>query len=88
VLAAYLRRSGLAKRVAQVGVIEAWPRVVGPEIARAATAESVSADGVLFVRVRSSAWRQELSLMTPAIIAGLNAGRRSGRIKGIRWLNA
>jgi len=47
---------------------------------------AVGADGTLLVRVQSSAWRQELSLMTPEVLALLNAGRTTGRIKRIRWL--
>ena len=48
--------------------------------------ESVTQDGTLFVRVKSAAWRQELSLMTPDIMAKLNAGRKGGRIERIRWI--
>jgi predicted nucleic acid-binding Zn ribbon protein len=86
VLAAFLKSSGLAERVGQAAVVEAWPALVGERIAGAAHPESVAADGTLFVRVKSSAWRQELSLMTPEVLAQLNAGRGAGRIKRIRWL--
>jgi len=86
VLAGYLKTAGLAERVAQAGVVAAWPVLVGPQIAQAAAAESVTPDGVLFVRVRSAAWRQELSLMAHDILAKLNAGRKTGRIERIRWV--
>lgn len=86
VLAAFLKSSGLAERVGQAAVVDAWPALVGERIARAAHPESVAADGTLFVRVKSSAWRQELSLMTPEVLALLNADRSAGRIKRIRWL--
>ncbi len=86
VLARYLKRAGLEERVAQAGVVDAWPALVGPQIAGAASAESVTPDGTLFVRVRSAAWRQELSLMAHDILAKLNAGRRTGRIVRIRWM--
>jgi len=86
VLHGYLRSSGLAERVGQASVVEAWPDLVGPRIARAARAESVALDGTLFVRVPSSAWRQELSLMAPEILALVNRGRANGRIARIRWL--
>ena len=82
----YLTRTGLAKRVAQAQVIPDWPGLVGPQIAAVATPESVTPDGVLFVRVTTSAWMNELQLMTPDIMARLNAGRGSGRITTIRWL--
>jgi predicted nucleic acid-binding Zn ribbon protein len=84
-LEAWLKRSGLARRLGQAGVVEEWPELVGPQIAKVTTPEAVSADGVLRVRVRTAAWAQELSLMTPQILARVNAGRK-GRIKGIRWL--
>lgn len=85
-LNAYLSRAGLAKRVAQAQVIPDWPGLVGPQIAAVATPESVTPDGVLFVRVTTSSWMNELQLMTPEIMARVNAGRGSGRITTIRWL--
>lgn len=86
VLEGYLRSAGLAQRVGLASVVEAWPALVGPRIAHAAVADSVSADATLFVRVPSSAWRQELSLMAPEILALVNRGRKDGRIARIRWL--
>ncbi len=86
VLEGYLRSTGLATRVGLAAVVDAWPVLVGPRIARAAVAESVTADGTLFVRVPSSAWRQELSLMAPEILELVNRGRSDGRIARIRWL--
>lgn len=82
----YLARSGLARRVGQAGIIPDWPGLVGPQIAAVATPESVTPDGVLFVRVTTSAWMNELQLMTPDIMARINAGRGAGRITTIRWL--
>jgi len=85
VLAGYLKSSGLGKRVQQAEVMERWGQLVGPQIAAVTQPESVSADGVLRVRVATAAWATELSLMTPRILARLNAGRE-GRIKEVRWL--
>lgn len=85
-LAGYLKHTGLAERVAQADIVLRWPELVGEGVARAAQAESVTPDGMLYVRVASSAWRQELSLMAPQIIAKLNAGRKQGRITKIFWL--
>jgi predicted nucleic acid-binding Zn ribbon protein len=84
-LKAYLKRSGLSRRIGQAGVVATWADLVGPQIARVTTAESVTPDGVLRVRVATAAWASELSLMTPQILARLNTGR-SGRITAIRWL--
>jgi predicted nucleic acid-binding Zn ribbon protein len=84
-LASYFKQSGLTKRVQQAGIIEAWPELVGPQIAAVTAPESVTPDGMLRVRVATAAWANELSLMSPKILARLNAGR-SGRVKEIRWV--
>lgn len=81
----FLARAGLAKRVAQAGVVEEWAALVGPQIASVTRAESVTQDGVLRVLVSTAAWANELSLMTPRIMIQLNRGR-VGRIREIRWI--
>jgi predicted nucleic acid-binding Zn ribbon protein len=86
ILSGVLKSAGLADRLGQAAVVAAWPALVGERIAGAAVPEAVAADGTLFVRVKSSAWRQELSLMTPEVLSLLNADRPAGRIKRIRWL--
>jgi predicted nucleic acid-binding Zn ribbon protein len=85
-ISSYLSRSGLARRVGQAQIIPDWPGLVGAQIAAVATPESVTPDGVLFVRVTTSSWMNELQLMTPDIMARINAGRGAGRITTIRWL--
>jgi predicted nucleic acid-binding Zn ribbon protein len=84
-LASYLKRAGLIKRIAQAGIVEQWAELVGPQIAAVTAPESVTPDGVLRVRVATAAWANELSLMTPRILAKINAGR-AGRVKEIRWI--
>jgi predicted nucleic acid-binding Zn ribbon protein len=86
-MASFLATSGLAERVGQASIVEAWPLLVGEAIAAVTRAESVTPDGLLRVRVATPAWASELSLMTPAIIARVNAGRAT-RIRGIRWIPA
>src|SRR6185436_20812373 len=71
-----LAKNGLAKRVAQAAVIEEWPELVGIQIAKVTQAESVTADGVLWVRVATAAWANELSMMAPRILARVNADRK------------
>lgn len=87
---AYLVRAGIAPRVAQAQVITDWAARVGPQIAAVTAPERIGPDGTLFVRVPTSAWMTELQLMTPQILARLNAGRDAarGRVKTIRWLLA
>jgi len=86
VLEGYLARAGLAQRLKQAQVVPEWPRLVGPQIAAVTHPESVTPDGTLFVRVATSGWMNELQLMTPQIMARVNAGRGPGRIRTIRWL--
>lgn len=81
----FLREQGLADRIAQAGVVAEWAELVGPQIAAVTAAQGVSADGILWVRVATAPWAQELSLMTPRILARVNAGR-SARIRTIRWV--
>jgi predicted nucleic acid-binding Zn ribbon protein len=81
----WLDASGVGQRVAQAAVVLDWPRLVGEQIAAVTEAECVTPDGLLRVRVATAAWANELSLMTPQIMARLNAGR-TVRIRGIRWL--
>ena len=84
-LESYLQKQGLVKRMQQAGIVEEWATLVGPQIAMVTEPESVTADGVLRVRVASAAWAQELSLMSPRVLARLNAGRK-GRVREIRWV--
>jgi predicted nucleic acid-binding Zn ribbon protein len=80
-LEAYLRRRGLKRRLDQASVVDAWPELVGPQIARVTAAEGVSEDGVLFVRVATAAWMQELQMQSRTILQRLSdAGRPIRRI--------
>ena len=81
----FLNQSGLAGRVAQASVIEAWPSLVGPTVAEATKALAVSADGTLFVAVRTPAWMTELAMMEREILAAINSQRSTGKIAKIRW---
>jgi predicted nucleic acid-binding Zn ribbon protein len=84
-LTAWLARSGLARRIDIANVVDRWAEVVGPQVAAVTRAEAVNADGTLWVRVASSAWANELSLMAPRILARINQDRQ-GQIREIRWL--
>jgi predicted nucleic acid-binding Zn ribbon protein len=84
-LASYLKKSGFAKRLQQAEIVEEWATLVGPQIAAVTAPESVTPDGMLRVRVATAAWANELSMMSPRILARINAGR-TGRVKEIRWV--
>jgi predicted nucleic acid-binding Zn ribbon protein len=82
-LAAYLKRTGLRRRLDQASVVDEWPRLVGAPVARVTTPEGVTEDGILFVRVATAAWMQELQLMTPDILRRLAAAGK--QIRRIVW---
>lgn len=84
-LGSYLRQAGLTRRIGQAGVLEEWPELVGAQIAKVTEPESVTADGVLRVKVATAGWAAELQMMTPQILARVNTNR-SGRITAIRWV--
>jgi predicted nucleic acid-binding Zn ribbon protein len=84
-LSTFLESSGLAARVEQAAIIPEWPSLVGAQIAAATEPLSVTADGTLFVAVRTNAWMTELSLLEPELLRALNAASGRARILRIRW---
>lgn len=81
----FLQQQGLAARVDQASVLEAWPSVVGPGVAAVTEPVSVGGDGTLFVAVKSSAWMAELAMMEREIVAAINRRSERYRVERIRW---
>lgn len=81
----FLREGGHEPRVAQAAVLDDWPHVVGPQIARVTEAVSITADGTLVVAVATNAWMNELSLHEPEFLTRLNGGSERRRVRRIRW---
>jgi predicted nucleic acid-binding Zn ribbon protein len=81
----FLEQAGIRDRVQQATVVPEWPKLVGSQIAAVTEPLSVTADGVLFVAVKTHAWMSELSLMEPELLTSLN--RETGRppVRKIRW---
>ena len=77
VLERVLRRRGLDKQLQYQKLVEDWPRVVGPGLARVTRARSVR-NGILVVEVPSSAWAMELNLRRRQIMKRVNDGRSIG----------
>jgi predicted nucleic acid-binding Zn ribbon protein len=84
-LEAWISSKGLRKRFDLAEVVEAWPALVGPQIAAVTKALAVDNDGTLLIRVATPAWATELGLMTPRILARVN-GSKKGRVVRVRWL--
>ncbi|MGQ0539281.1 MAG: DciA family protein [Gemmatimonadaceae bacterium] len=85
VLGRVLARRGFARRLEQFRLVDEWAGLVGPHIAAVTRAESVSADSVLNVSVKTHAWMSELSLLEPEILRSINRGREVNPIVKIRW---
>lgn len=84
-IAQFLEKSGLRERVEQASVVPEWPSLVGPQISAVTEPISITADGVLFVAVRTHAWMSELSLLEPELLASINRQPDRARVKKIRW---
>ena len=63
-----LSERGYLVQCKELGVVRAWPSIVGDQLAK--VTECTRADqGVLFVRVSSAAWRQEISFMKQLLLS-------------------
>ena len=86
IIANVLGDRGLTERVKQATIIPEWPALVGPQIARVTTPESITANGTLFVRVTTTSWMNELSLLEPELLKSLNAKGDRSPVRRIRWM--
>ena len=62
---------GVGARLAEQSAVTVWDQAVGETISREAQPKSIK-QGVLKVKVKDAAWRQELSFMKDDIIGKLN----------------
>ena len=85
IMAKVLEQKGMTERVAQVGAMDDWAQVVGRQIASVTEPLSVTADGVLWVRVTTAAWMNELSLLAPTLLQRLNAVPGRLPVKQLRF---
>lgn len=86
ILKAVLRQCGLENRMEERGPLNAWPQVVGEEIAQHSKAVDIN-EGVLILEADHGAWRQELTLLIPMIINKYNALYGEGTVTEIQWRN-
>ena len=80
-----LKVTGLEKDVARAGVLQAWPQLVGTQIAAVTVPRTMSEDGTLVVGVKTNGWMQELSMMERQLVAKLAAAGGPTPVKRIRW---
>jgi predicted nucleic acid-binding Zn ribbon protein len=79
--------AALADRLAPATTLAAvqrvWPDVAGPAITAQATPTG-ERSGVVTVTCSSSVWAQELDLMGPQLVAGLNAALGADHVASLR----
>jgi len=81
----FLMKSGLDKGVKQERAVLIWKEAVGDVIAENAEAEKAE-HGVLFVRVSTPTWRQELQLKKSEILDQVNKKAGFKAIKDIKFI--
>ena len=69
---------------ADPGIVESWKQAVGPQIT-AQTDPYKFKNGMLFVKVSTSAWMQQLQFMKQEILDKVNATLPDKKIKNIRF---
>ena len=80
-----IEKSGFKNAILQENAVSMWPDIVGGNISKISKATSVE-KGVLFVKVESATWKQELYMQKNEIINRINKKIGSKAIKEIRLL--
>jgi predicted nucleic acid-binding Zn ribbon protein len=75
---------GIKKRLQEYDAVVYWENVVGEQIAKMTTATRIT-QGTLFVRVKTSTWRNELTLRKKEIMTKLNTFVGSDIVKEIKF---
>jgi|MudIll2142460700_1097286.scaffolds.fasta_scaffold755489_2 predicted nucleic acid-binding Zn ribbon protein len=84
ILVKVLEELGLSQKLREREALTQWPEVVGPEVARRSRALRIR-EGVLYVRVDSAVWRQELHFLKSAILMSYQEKLGPDRVKEIRF---
>lgn len=75
---------GIKKKLHEYDAVVYWENAVGTQIAKMTTATRVT-QGTLFVQVKTSTWRNELTLRKKEIITKLNTFIGSEIVKDIKF---
>jgi predicted nucleic acid-binding Zn ribbon protein len=73
---------GIGRKVKQYELLEAWPGIVGEQIAGVTKAERIT-DGKLFVHVDEAVWRNELVFLKKDLIAKINSTMQQEIVRDI-----
>lgn len=75
---------GIRQKIVEYDAVLQWESIVGEHIAKAASAVRI-VKGVLFVKVKTSTWRNELNLRKREIMTTLNSALGHEVVKDIKF---
>jgi predicted nucleic acid-binding Zn ribbon protein len=75
---------GINKKLQEYDAVVHWEEIVGEQIAKMTTAMRI-VKGVLFVQVKTSTWRNELTLRKKEIINKINLETGTNAVKDIKF---
>ncbi len=78
------RDLGIDKAIQQNMAVSRWPEIVGERIAEISEAERIE-NGVLFVKVSSPVWRNELVFMKSNLISSVNEALAKTVVRDIKF---
>jgi len=84
VFAQLFRELGIDKAIQQNMAVTRWGEIVGERISQISVAEKIES-GVLFVKVSSPVWRNELVFMKSNLINSLNEALEKNIVKDIKF---
>lgn len=78
------RDLGITKAIQQNMAVSRWAEIVGNRISEVSEAEKIE-NGVLFVKVSSPVWRNELVFMKSNLISSVNEALEKNIVKDIKF---
>ena len=78
------RELGIEKAIQQNMAVSRWAEIVGDRIAEISEAEKIE-NGVLFIKVSSPVWRNELVFMKSKLVTSLNDALAKTIVKDIKF---
>ncbi len=75
---------GIKKKLLEYEAVTRWESIVGQQIARVTTATRIE-KGVLFIKVKTSTWRNELVMRKQDIVVKLNGTIGGEVVKDIKF---
>ncbi len=75
---------GIESKLQEYDAVNRWNEIMGEQIAKASNALGIK-QGILHVHVKTSAWRNELTMRKKEIIEKINASIGSDIVKDIKF---